>query len=268
MEGLSIVIPVFNQIESTEKCISSIRNCNKDSIYEIIVVDNGSTDNTEQFFSSFSSGSSTGKDYYGEIITYIRNEENLGVSKALNRGAGAAKYSMLCFMHNDVFVFRDNWTAIITEFIKGTPNTGIVGFYGAKTMRKDGSFRGKTIIHSMKSKPSIRRKYEGVSVVDGLLMAMHRSVFEKGGGYYEEFPVHFYDKDISMRAVKNGYDNYVLNVPFEHVSATTRKEIQKDNAIRDEAQEKFIAIWSNYLPADVTTWREKISYAVKRKKDC
>jgi GT2 family glycosyltransferase len=255
MEGLSIIIPVFNKLETTLKCIDSIRSQNGDAGYEIIIVDNGSTDGTPLHFSD------------DKKIVYIRNQENLGVSKALNIGAEAAGYDALCFMHNDVFVFRENWTAEITGFLSTTANAGVVGLYGAKTLRKDGTFRGKTIVHAEKGGPAMNRPVEKVAVVDGMLLAMKKTVFQKCRGFCDGFSVHYYDKDISLRAYKNGFVNYVLNIPFEHACAATRAQIPDEDSIRDEAQEIFCEAWSLYLPVDVSSWKDRVSYAVKKRKD-
>jgi len=252
MEGLSIIIPVFNKIETTLKCVEFIAGNNQNCPFEIIIVDNGSTDEREKVFTAGAG--------LRPAPAYIRNRENLGIAKACNTGAGAAQYDVLCFMHNDVVVFKDNWTTEIQSFNSTTANTGVVGLYGAKTLRREGSFRGRTIVHAKKDRPAMNTPFEKVAVVDGLLMAMKKSVFEKIGGFCEDFPVHFYDKDISLRAVRGGFDNYVLNIPFEHATGTTREQIIKDDAVRENAREKFVEIWSGFLPADVTTWREKIGY--------
>lgn len=255
MEGLSIIIPVYNKIEITEKCIRSIFELNKDCVFEVIIVDNGSTDDTERVLKT------------SDKITYIRKEENLGVAGACNAGASAARYNVLCFMHNDVFVLAENWTAVISEFINETSHAGVVGLYGAKTLRKDGSFRGKSIVHAKEHNPSMTRRYEKAAVIDGLMLAIKKSAFKEIRGFSDDFTIHFYDKDLSMRAVKHGYVNYVLNIPFEHYCAITRSSIKTEDRVRTEAQRKFIGIWDEQLPVDVTTWQEKISYVFKRKKD-
>jgi GT2 family glycosyltransferase len=258
MEGLSIVIPVYNKSETTVKCVESILEFNKGCAFEIIVVDNGSTDETQQIF--------TAGDCFKPAPTYIRNPENLGVAKALNIGAGAARYDILCFMHNDVFVLQENWVAEVGRFISETPDAGVVGLYGAKTVRKDGSFRGKSIVHAKKNGPNLSRRYEKVAVVDGLLLSMKKIVYDKCRGFCDGFIMHYYDKDISLRAYKNGFACYVLNIPFEHTGITTRSQITQDDSIRNEAQEIFMQVWGPFLPLDVSTWRDNISYAIKNKK--
>ncbi|RJQ49307.1 MAG: glycosyltransferase [Nitrospiraceae bacterium] len=249
MEGVSIIIPVFNKVKTTLECIDFIREHNRNCTYEIIIVDNGSTDGTRDMLTHF---------------TFIRNEKNLGVAKALNIGAGAARYDILCFMHNDVFVYRKDWPAEIYRFISTKEDSGVVGLYGAKTLRRDGSFRGKTIVHAKKGRPAINMPFENVAVVDGLLLSMKKPVYKAIGGFCEDFQVHFYDKDISLRAVEKGYDNYVLNIPFEHRCAATRSQIKDDDAIREAARKRFIEIWKDSLPADVTTVIEKIGYLFQK----
>lgn len=259
MEGLSIIIPVFNKMETTLRCIQSICEENASALYEIVIVDNGSTDGTQAFFS--------GED--NKKIIYIRNPENLGVSKALNTGVARAQYPTLCFMHNDVIVHEKNWTVSIREFITAHPDAGVVGLYGAKTVREDGSFRGKSIVHGKKDGPSMKKPFETVAVVDGMLMAMKKPVFEQVGGFSDDYIVHFYDKDISLKVMITGnYANYVLNIPFEHVCAATRTDISDDDRIRDEAKDKFLGMWADSLPVDVTTWREKIRNIGTRKRNC
>lgn len=249
--GVTIVIPVFNKIEITTNCIDHVREFNKKCAYEIIVVDNGSTDKTEEVLSN------------DKNIIYIRNQENLGISKAYNQAAEKAKHDIFCFMHNDVFLFEKEWIHKIANFIIEVPDAGIVGLYGAKTVRKDGSFKGKTIVHSKKNAPTIKGLFERVAVVDGLLMAMQKSIFKAIEGFNEDFTVHFYDKDISIRAIKKRYMNYVLNIPFEHQCAATRKQLDNENKNREEARELFMKIWACFLPVDVTTWLEKLSFAFK-----
>jgi GT2 family glycosyltransferase len=255
MAGISIIIPVFNKLDTTQKCIQHIRESNSNCDHEIIIVDNGSTDETQKIYLN------------DNKIIYIRNEENLGVARALNTGAAEAKFDLLCFMHNDVFVHQEDWTVRIEDFIGKTPDAGVVGLYGSKKIRADSSFRGKSIVHSKKDNPSLYKPFVKVVVVDGLLLAMRQSVFDEVGGFSDEFIMHFYDKDMSLKAVTAGFTNYVVNIPFEHLSATTRTDIKEDDSIRDEAKGKFLAIWAASLPVDVTTWQDRIGYLLKRQGD-
>jgi len=251
MEGISVIIPVHNRLEMTRECVEWIREKNRGYPYETIIIDNGSTDRTEDFFSR------------ATTFIYHRNESNLGISKALNQGAHLAHHALFCFMHNDVLIHEKDWIKKVEGFIAQNEKAGIVGFYGAKCIRKDGTFRGKAIIHAKKDSPAIQKHVEQVAVVDGLCMCMKRNIFEDIGGFDESFTIHFYDKDMSMKCLKAGYKNYVLNIPFEHLCGSTRKAIKGENRVREEAKRLFIEKWKGILPVDVCTFTERVSFLIK-----
>jgi len=238
--GVSIIIPVFNKIEITTNCIDHVREFNKKCVYEIIVVDNGSTDKTEEVLSN------------DRDIIYIRNKENLGISKAYNQTAGKAQYDILCFMHNDVFIQERNWISKIADFFVRHKEAGIVGLYGAKKIRRDGSFMGRGIVHAKSDGKSVMGGYEEVAVVDGLFMALSRYVYEKAGGFDAGYNIHYYDKDISLRTFQSGFKNYVIDIPFTHKGAGTRSAIGAgtDDVIREEMKALFLERWGRHLPAD------------------
>ena len=252
MEGISVIIPVHNRLEMTKGCVECIGEKNPGYLYEIIIIDNGSTDETGDFFSR------------ATTVVYHRNESNLGISEALNQGAHLARHDIFCFLHNDVFIHEKDWMKKVSNFFSQNTMKGVVGFYGAKCIRKDGTFRGKTIIHAKKDSPIIKKHVEQVAVVDGLCMCVKRKAFEDAGGFDDRFTIHFYDKDISMKCLKAGYKNYVLNIPFEHLCGSTRKTIKGENSVREEAKRLFMHKWKNVLPADVSTVKERLSYMVKK----
>lgn len=253
MEKVSIIIPVYNKIDITVRCIEHIRRMNRKESFELVIVDNGSTDETHDTLVRDSD------------IVYIRNRENLGITRACNSAAATAHHGILCFMHNDVFVWHQDWVSRLAEFIMATRDAGVVGLYGAKVLRKDGSFRGRSIVHAKKEAPALRASFTKVAVVDGLLLAMSRPVLQRTEGFDEQFSIHYYDKDISMRAMDKGFSNYVLNLPFEHVSASTRKQVKGENAIREEARTRFVDHWQGKLPASATSLSEKLKLAAGKK---
>ncbi len=254
MGSISIIIPVFNKVEITKKCIHHIREFNKNYPLEIIIVDNGSTDETPDVFSN------------DKDIVYIRNPKNLGISKAYNSAATAAKYDVLCFMHNDVFVFKENWALKIRDFILKTSNAGIVGLYGAMLIRQNGSFMGRGIVHSKLNTGNLRSDYTKVAVVDGLLMAIRREVCNDIGRFDERYTLHYYDKDLSLKTYTAGYTNFVINIPFIHKGAETRSSLKReeDLALRNEMKKLFLEQWETRLPADVRTKSERMRDWIKK----
>ncbi len=254
MKGISIIIPVFNKLEITQKCINHIREFNVNCSFEIIIVDNGSTDRTPDILSD------------DKNIIYIRNPENPGISKAYNHGVKVAKYDVLCFMHNDVFIFKERWPEKMRNFIFKSPNTGIIGLYGARRVRREGSFMGRSIVHAKLKEGNMREDYIEVAVVDGLIMTMQKKLYEKIEGFDERYVMHYYDKDISLKAHTSGHKNYIINIPFIHKGAGTRSavKIEEDIALRKRMKGVFLARWEGRLPLDVRTKGERVRDWIKK----
>ena len=114
----SIIIPVFNQLEYTKECIRSILDRSTYPNYEIIVVDNGSTDGTEEFCQALMSSTSN--------FTYYRYDENQGFSKACNQGAKISSGEYLVFLNNDTIVTK-GWLKTLVSSIESDSNIGIIG---------------------------------------------------------------------------------------------------------------------------------------------
>jgi GT2 family glycosyltransferase len=94
---VSIIVPAFNRLSSTIKCVESLINqtINPD-LYEILLIDDGSSDLTQAYFSSSS--------WSGSNFIYLRNHLNLGRVGARNRGILEAQGEILIFLDNDMVV--------------------------------------------------------------------------------------------------------------------------------------------------------------------
>src|SRR5437899_10482713 len=110
MPRVSLVIAVYNQLHYTRQCLESIAR-NTELPYELILVDNGSTDGTREFLSNF-------KD---KVIT---NETNLGCAKAWNQGVRASEGDVIGILNNDIVV-TPGWLAALLRFMEETGH-GIV----------------------------------------------------------------------------------------------------------------------------------------------
>lgn len=97
---LSVIIPVFNGAKAIQACLDSIFAC-KETFYEVIVIDDGSTDNTAELVQKYP-------------CKLIRLEKNQGRSYARNRGIEASFSDYLVFTDSDCIVC-DNWPNIILK---------------------------------------------------------------------------------------------------------------------------------------------------------
>ena len=88
-DSVSIVIPVFNQLDFTKGCVTSLLNTTYDAC-KIVVVDNDSTDGTPKYLATVTT------------LTVIRNDKNVGCAPAWNQGVEAAEAAdWVCVLNND-----------------------------------------------------------------------------------------------------------------------------------------------------------------------
>jgi glycosyltransferase involved in cell wall biosynthesis len=112
MAAISVIIPTFNRAVKTARAISSVLY-QRFTDYEIIVVDDGSTDDTEQFLHQFKNR-----------IRYMTHKANGGVSAARNTGLAVSKSPLIAFLDSDDYWLPDK-LAVQKEFFDRNPNTVI-----------------------------------------------------------------------------------------------------------------------------------------------
>ena len=113
---LSVIIINYNTCRLTLACIESVYAHVRDLSVEVIVVDNGSTDGSEQVLSALN--------YPG--YRYLYNRENLGFSRANNQGAQLASGHYLFFMNSDMVLLNDV-PGILKSHMEDHPDIGILG---------------------------------------------------------------------------------------------------------------------------------------------
>jgi len=124
MASISFIIPVFNQWAYTEPCLQALARTipapKTDEKHEIILVDNGSSDETQ---AQLKSAANTA---WGHAqLRYIRHEQNIGFNAASNAGAQASSGSILVFLNNDT-VPQNGWIEGLLAALQ-LPKVGIVG---------------------------------------------------------------------------------------------------------------------------------------------
>lgn len=122
---LSIIIPSFNTKDLLDRCLHSINESLKSSslTYEVIVVDNASTDGSVQLLNT----------KYPRIIK-ILNKVNIGYGKANNQGIQKSKGRFILLLNSDIKVL-DNAIQILYDFAQKYPNA----FIGGKLFNEDNS---------------------------------------------------------------------------------------------------------------------------------
>jgi GT2 family glycosyltransferase len=114
----SVVIPCFNQLEFTRQCLAALVRHTRPP-WELVVVDNGSTDGTADYLRGVRDAASV----HVEVIT---NPDNRGFPAAANQGLRAARGDHLVLLNNDV-VPTDAWLDQLVALTRVDPAIGLVG---------------------------------------------------------------------------------------------------------------------------------------------
>lgn len=218
---VSIVMPVHNKFWVTYNCLSSLLLAFNKASFEIIVVDDGSSDLTLRL---------------GEIvrgIKIIRNEESVGFVISSNRGAEVARGQFVVMLNNDVEVccsWIDELLAVFDKFDN-------VGLSGAKLVYPDGSLQeaGGIIFpnheawnygrHGNPHEP--RYNYvRQVDYISGACIMLRKKVWDELGGFDQLYaPAYYEDTDLAFRlrarGLKTYYTPFAEVVHFEGVSSGT-----------------------------------------------
>lgn len=243
---VSIIIPVHGKIAYTLHCLRSIQNSQPLASYEVIILDDCSTDSTPELL-----GLVRG-------INTIRNESNLGFLRSCNKAATHARGDYLLFLNNDTEVLTDWLDELVSTFSIHT-NVGLVG---SKLVYPDGRLQeaGGLIWHDGtgmnygRADDANRPEYSFLRDVDycsGASIMVPRQLFEHLGGFDERFaPAYYEDTDLAFAIRQAGYR--VLLQPFSKVihfeGVTSGTDLrQGTKAYQLVNQNKFLAKWKSVL---------------------
>lgn len=224
-----IVIPVWNGLEYTRKCVEKII-ANTEINFRLIIVDNGSDIETKTYLENLCQ-----KDNLN--FTLIRNEENLGFVKASNQGLHASRSPYVCLLNNDAFVTK-NWLKRMIALANKNPQFGIVN----PTWMAD---EPDNLEEQLEVLDRCRGQYLEVNDCMGFCMLIKREVIEKIGLLDEIFGLGgLEDSDYCKRAVFAGFrclrakDALVI-----HQENTTLNRIKDWREKRKVNEEIFYQRW-------------------------
>lgn len=184
----SIIIPNWNGQKLLEKNLPAVLATNAD---KIIIVDNGSTDNSLQSINSLKSSK----------IKVVKNKNNLGFARAVNQGVEAAKGEIVVLLNNDVVPEKDFLKLLVDDF--KNPKVFAVSLNEPQWSWAKGKWFKGFIEHE----PGPKTKNSHLSFwASGGSGAFRRNIWLKLGGFDELYePFYWEDIDLSYRAWKRGY---------------------------------------------------------------
>lgn len=206
---VSIIIPTRDRAALLKRCVESIRAWTDYQPFEIVVVDNGSTEEeTLRFFRECEAENS---------VRVLAEPGPFNYSRLNNRAAAAAHGEILLFLNNDTEIDEPGW---LTEMVSHAARSE-VGAVGGRLWYPDGTLQHGGVVLGLggvagHAFPHIPRGHPGYfnramlqqncSAVTGACMAVRKTVFEELGGFDEEdLGVTFNDIDFCLRAAEAGY---------------------------------------------------------------
>lgn len=252
---VTLIMSVYNQIALTRACMESLSETTEP--LRLVVIDNGSTDETAEFFERFD---------HPFPLRFERNRTNQPVIATLNRAWRYAETEFICFLHNDTEMMDPTWLGRLLAALQAD-RVGLAGLYGVKRLRKNGKYVGRTIVHSLVGGPTVRPPWEEVAVVDSVCMCLRRNLMETVGGFDEGYGFyHGLDRDLSFAVRETGSRCVVARAGFRHHGGGTRtREFAErsdlesgDLTLRRQALDRFARKYSHRLPCDVRSVRQRV----------
>ena len=242
----SIIIPVYNKYEYTAACLHSIAEHTPAGDWEVIVVDDCSSDDTPDYLSTCRG------------IRVIRNLENSGFIRSCNAGAEAARGEYLVFLNNDTTV-TPHWLEALIGTFEQIEDAGIVG---GRLVYPDGHLQeaGGIIFNDAsgwnygRGDDAALPQYNFVSEADyvsGACLAVRKNDFERMGGFDTRFvPAYYEDTDLCFQVRALGkrviYQPAATIIHHEGISSGT-EETSGTKRYQAVNRDKFRDKWAEVL---------------------
>jgi GT2 family glycosyltransferase len=211
---VSVVIPAYNNFIYTKQCVFSIFKNHPLLNFEIIIIDNGSTDDTKEYFAKFNDLNN---------FRFISNDENLGFAKASNMGAKLSRSENILFLNNDTVVSKGvidvlyySITADSAESLK-IVTAGPLLLYPDKKIQEAGiMFEERLVPYNAYSRADISgcrqssdikntiyiRSYNALTAA---CLMLKKEIFETAGSFDEGYMNGFEDVDLCLKLRESGY---------------------------------------------------------------
>ncbi len=259
---VSIVIPAYNNFSYTKQCVFSIFKNHPLLDFEIIIIDNGSTDETKEYFANF----------HGlKNFRFISNNENLGFAKASNMGAKVSGSGNILFLNNDTVVSKGAIDELYCSINSGEAKSLKIGAAGPLLLYPDKKIQQAGIMFEERLVPY--NAYSGMDIygcgqsdikntiyirnynaLTAACLMFKKEIFEASGGFDEGYINGFEDVDLCLKLREAGY-RLIFNPKsiifhFEEKTAGRKKhDIENINRFMEKWRLKYKR--DNYIFAEM-----------------
>jgi len=220
---ISIIIPTFNSAKVLKTCLESLTNQTvSGEAYEVIVVDDGSTDETKEVVARYP-------------VKYIY-QENRGPAVARNNGVNHAQGEIVLFTDADCDP-QSNW---VEEMVKPMSDKQVVGAKGVyKTHQKE--IIARLVQIEYEHKYERMKKFKYIDFIDTYSAGYRKDIFAKYGGFDERYPkASVEDQEFSFRLFRDGY-----KMVFNPAAVVYHRHSAR---LMDYLKKKYkIAFWKAFL---------------------
>lgn len=255
---VSIIIPTRDMSELLDNCLKSIFEKSKYFNFEIVIVDNGSEE--ESTFKVFDKWVSR----FPKKVNILRLDIPFNYSKLNNEAAGICNGDYLVLLNNDIEVISENWI----EEMLGYAQQNRIGAVGVKLLYPDNTIQhsgvtmglGGVAGHAFRTKSVSDPGYFGglmvnrnCSVVTAACLMVRKDLYLDVQGLDERLSVAFNDVDFCLKLLNKGYSNVCLNQIklYHHESKTrgTEDTVEKKARFMSEI-DYMVAKWKSYIDVD------------------
>lgn len=240
---VTVLVLTWNGLDYTKKCVESILERSTYPNYELLVVDNGSTDGTVEYLKGL-----------GSKIRTIFNETNLGFAKGNNVGLQGLTNDVI-LLNNDIIITQDDWIEKLQACADADPKVGVVGcrmtspdghLHHAGAFMPVGTFRGQQLAGNQIDVGQYNLNREVESVVAAVFY-LTAECLEKVGPLDPDYFSYFEDTDYCLKARQAGlkvmYCGEVSLLHYQNVSTAVNKVSFSDMYYKGQAI--FLSKWKD-----------------------
>ncbi|PWB85183.1 poly-beta-1,6-N-acetyl-D-glucosamine synthase [Methanobrevibacter woesei] len=242
---VSVVTPNYNGKDFLYAYFESlIKNSNE--IGEVIIVDNGSRDGSQEFIRNY-------REKVDFPIVLIENSQNLGFAEAVNQGISKARYDYIFSLNNDTVVEKSAILELLnllnTEERIFSVSSKMVQFNNPELIDDAGDDYTLLAYTKKRGNNQNLNKFIEVSEVFSSCAgaALYRKdLLEELGGFDSEFFAYMEDVDLGYRARINGYKNlFCPNAIVYHIGSATTGSQYNEFKVRLAARNNVLVVYKN-----------------------